>query len=87
MDKRVYDSSNRELGKVRESGSYIQLYDHTGRDVGKIKASGVRTVLYDHTGREKARFDGRNTYDYMGRLLGSGDKLLSVMFPTMAKIK
>lgn len=55
------------------------LKDNIGRKLGEIRDEGARKVIYDHIGRRLGYFDGRYTYDAIGRKIGEGNLLTMLL--------
>lgn len=55
------------------------LRDKNGSKIAEIKQEGSKKVIYDKTGHKLGYFDGRETRDYNGKLIGPGDWLTSLV--------
>lgn len=55
------------------------LKDRTGRKLGEIRSEGTREVICDRMGRKLGYYDGKYTYDRMGRKVGQGNLLTSLL--------
>ena len=55
------------------------LRDKSGRLLGKIETNGNRQTLRDAHGRLLGTFDGIQTRDSQGRLVGTGNLLVSLL--------
>ena len=56
-----------------------ELRDKSGRLLGKIETNGNRQTLRDAQGRLLGTFDGIQTRDSQGRLVGKGNLLVSLL--------
>lgn len=56
-----------------------ELRDKSGRLLGKIEANGQRQTLRDAGGKLLGTFDGMQTRDAQGRLIGNGNLLASLL--------
>ena len=56
-----------------------ELRDKSGRLLGKIEALGNRQTLRDSGGKLLGTFDGIQTRDAQGRLVGNGNLLTSLL--------
>ena len=59
--------------------AYQELRDKSGKLLGKIETSGNRQILRDSLGRIRGTFDGRDTRDAQGRLVGRGNLLATLL--------
>ena len=55
------------------------LRDSMGRKIAEIKSEGNRDVIRDPMGKQLGYFDGRYTYDPMGKKVGEGNLLTSLI--------
>lgn len=55
------------------------LKDNLGRKLGEIRDEGTRQSIYDYLGRRLGYFDGRYTYDNLGRRIGEGNLLTMLL--------
>ena len=55
------------------------LKDKHGSVIGQIKPDGKKDVIYDKHGSKLGSFDGRYTYDRLGRKIGEGNLLVTLL--------
>ena len=55
------------------------LRDNFGRKLGEIRDEGTKQTIYDEFGRRLGYFDGRYTYDALGRRVGEGNLLAAFL--------
>lgn len=55
------------------------LKDAMGRKIGEVRQNGSRLEIYDAMGRRMGYYDGRYTYDNMGRRYGEGNLLARLL--------
>ena len=53
-----------------------ELKDRLGRIRGRIKQESGRLVIYNYLGIRLGYYDGRATYDKLGRIVGYGNLLV-----------
>ena len=56
-----------------------ELRDKSGKLLGKIETNGQRQTLRDGCGRLLGTYDGVQTRDAQGRLVGNGNLLASLL--------
>ena len=55
------------------------LRDQRGCIIGRIERFGGEQKIFDAVGHYRGRFDGLNTYDQVGRLVGQGNLLAMLL--------
>ncbi len=55
------------------------LKDRYGRKIGEIKDRGSKQEIYNELGRKCGYFDGRYTFDELGRKVGEGNLLVTLL--------
>lgn len=55
------------------------IKDRSGRKLGEIRTEGNKEVIYDTYGRKLGWYDGKYTYDKMGRKIGEGNFLTTLL--------
>lgn len=56
-----------------------ELKDALGRKLGEIRDEGKQQVIYDYLMRKLGYFDGKYTYDSLGRKVGEGNLLAMLL--------
>ncbi len=56
-----------------------ELKDALGRKLGEIRDEGRQQVIYDYLMRKLGYFDGKYTYDTLGRKVGEGNLLAMLL--------
>ena len=56
-----------------------ELRDKSGRLLGKIETNGQRQTLRDAGGKLLGTFDGMQTRDHQGKLVGNGNLLATLL--------
>ena len=56
-----------------------ELRDRQGRLIGKIESNGSKETIRDAQGRHLGTFDGKQTRDAQGRLVGNGNLLTTLL--------
>lgn len=56
-----------------------ELRDRQGKLIGKIEANGSKGTIRDAQGRLLGTFDGKQTRDVQGRLVGNGNLLTTLL--------
>ena len=55
------------------------LKDKYGRRIGRIVTLGNKKIMYDSSNRRLGEFDGRITKDALGRKIGEGNLLVTLL--------
>lgn len=83
----LFDKSGRRIGYIKVSGHVSFCFDNQGRQIGRMAESGNYIFLYNGSGKLLASFNGRHTYDSHSNLIGKGNLLYNILYPTLAKIR
>lgn len=57
------------------------LRDRLGRKIGEIQDQGSKQIIRDHLGKKLGEFDGKITKDALGRKVGEGNLLTTLLKP------
>ena len=82
----LFDKSGR-IGYIKINGHVSFCFDNQGRQIGRMAESGNYIFLYNGSGKLLASFNGRHTYDSHSNLIGKGNLLYNILYPTLAKIR
>lgn len=55
------------------------LKDRIGNKIGEIRNEGSRQVIYDRIGTRLGYYDGKYTYDKIGKRIGEGNLLTTLL--------
>jgi hypothetical protein len=59
--------------------NYQDLKDSAGRVIGRLEQSGAITFIKNSAGVVLGRFDGKQTFDSAGRVVGTGNLLTMLL--------
>ncbi len=83
----LFDKSGRRIGHIKLSGNILFCFDSQCRQVGRMAKSGNYVFLYSGSGKLLASYNGRHTYDSHSNLIGRGNLLYNVLYPTLSQIR
>ena len=83
----LFDKNGKRIGYIRVNGHVSFCFDSQDRQIGRMAESGNYIFLYNGSGKLIANFNGRHTYNSHSNLIGKGNLLYNILYPTLAKIR
>ena len=83
----LFDKSGKRIGYIRVNGHVSFCFDSQGKQIGRMAESGNYIFLYNGSCKLLASFNGIHTYNSHRNLIGKGNLLYNILYPTLATIR